>query len=154
MTGTMPKDSFVVAQAETDGRPSIWSVNRAMLELPREAFPWHLSIIAECVEVDAQGMPSKAEMATLEAFGEILRKNIEAKANAVFVARITCDGTRQFVFRVRDPEAANGYLSSAAEGPNPLRQFEYRMDNDPRWALANEHLRIAIAAERQLVRPL
>ena len=55
----IPDDSFVVAQAESDGLPDIWIINKALAALtPKAAFPWHLSIVVECAATHENGLPT------------------------------------------------------------------------------------------------
>lgn len=47
---------------------------------------------------------------------------------------------RELSFRVRNPEVTRGYLESVAPTAPPLRQWKYRMEFDPEWALAKPEL--------------
>jgi len=139
---TVPGDSYVAIQAESDGLPDIWLVNQALDALaPRAAFGWHLSIIIDMAEHSEHWLPTKAEQAVLAGLGESFRSHLQAGGNAVMLASITWNGTRQLVFRVRDPERANAYLTSVVEDPSPIRPLEFRMEGDPRWALAEQYLK-------------
>ena len=137
----IPPESLLVIQAVTDGLPDIWIVNRALAGFaPRAELPWHLSIIIELADSNAAGLPTPAEQDVLGPLGEDLRQKLQADDNAAFLASITWNGTRQLVFRVRDPERANAILTTLVDDPSPVRQMEYRMEEDPAWALAAPHL--------------
>jgi hypothetical protein len=137
----IPPESLLVIQAVTDGLPDIWIVNRALGGFaPRAELAWHLSVIIQMAEPTAAGMPAPAEQEVLGALGEELRRKLLADENAAFLASITWNGTRQLVFRVRDPERADAYLKTRVDDPSPVRQMEYRMEEDPAWALAAPHL--------------
>ena len=137
----IPRESLVVIQAVTEGLPDIWIVNRALAGFAARAeLPWHLSVIIEMAEPNAVGLPTPAEQEVLGALGEELRRELQADGNAAFLASITWNGTRQLVFRVRDPERANAFLAMLVNHPAPVRQMEYRMEEDPSWALAAPHL--------------
>ena len=137
----IPRESLLVIQAVTEGLPDIWIVNRALDGFaPRAELAWHLSIIVEMAEANAVGIPTPTEQEVLGALGEELRRKLQADGNAAFLASITWNGTRQLVFRVRDPERANAFLTPLVDDPSPVRQMEYRMEEDPAWALAAPHL--------------
>jgi hypothetical protein len=137
----IPRESLLVIQAVTDGLPDIWIVNRALDGFaPRAELPWHLSVIIELADSNAAGMPTPAEQEVLGPFGEELRRKLQADDNAAFLASITWNGTRQLVFRVRDPERANAFLKTLVDDPSPVRPMEYRMEEDPSWTLAAPHL--------------
>lgn len=127
-------------QAVTEGLPDIWIVNRALSGVAaRAGLPWHLSIVIELAESNT-GVPTPAEQEVLGPLGEELRRELQRDGNTAFLASITWNGTRQMVFRVRDPERANAYLTTLVNDPAPVRPMEYRMEEDPSWTLAAPHL--------------
>jgi hypothetical protein len=60
-------------------------------------------------------MPTNVEVSVLDRFGDEFDENLKADGNALFLARITWNGTRQFLYRVYDPEVANRYLTDLIE---------------------------------------
>lgn len=148
----IPKDSAVILQGESEGFPELRVINQALDGFAgAAAFPWHLSLIIDMVEKHDVGLPTSAETEVLKAFAKELRNHLEADANAAFLASVTWNGTRQLVFRVRDPEVANTYLTRVTADPSPTRQFDYRMEKDAAWALAEQYLepgRAAMKAKR------
>ena len=140
----IPTESFIVAQGVSDGLPDMWIVNGALSDLrPKHAFPWHLSVIVDCQESTANGFPTKQESEVLAAMGDVLDDNLTRATNAVRLARITWNRTRQFVYRVRDPEVANAYLRGLIASKSRLREFDFRMEADPDWQLAQPHLALS-----------
>lgn len=141
---TPPTEQFVVLEAETNGLPEVLIVNQALdTWAHKAAFNWHLSLIIEMAEVTENGMPLPPEVEVLSALGEEIRRNLQQDTNAVLLASATGDGARQLVFRVRDPERANAYLTRLVEDPNVPRAMEYRMSADRPWALAETYLAYA-----------
>ncbi len=139
----IPKDAFVIAQGESKGLPDIWIVNRALTELqPKAAFAWHLSIIVDCRGTFDNGMPTKDEMEVMRGLDDAFDTNLTKDHNAVILARITWNRTRQHLYRVHDPEIANAYLQSVIKAEKPVREFDYRMESDPNWALAEQYLSV------------
>jgi hypothetical protein len=92
------------------------------------------------------GMPSRAEREVVDRFGDSLDAALKGKdsqrPNALFLARITWNGTRELIWRVFDPELANHYLRSIIDAVpvDRPRPFDFRMDHDPNWELARWHL--------------
>ena len=147
---TIPKESAVILQCETDGLPELRVVNQALDRIAgSEAFSWQLSIIIDMAEKHDVGLPTSAETEVLKQLAKELRGHLEANSNAAFLASITWNGTRQLVFRVRDPEVAHAYLTTLTADPSPVRQFDYRIDKDPAWALAEQYLAPGRAAVKR-----
>ncbi len=103
-------------------------------------FAWHLSIVVECQDLAENGMPTGDESEILNQIGDEFDEKLKADGNALFLARITWNGTRQFLYRIYDPEVANQYLSDIIESESNLRPFEYRMQGDEAWELTKYFL--------------
>lgn len=139
---SIPKASIVALQGVSDGFPEWRFVNQALDALRVTGdFPWHLSLILEMAETIPVGLPTKAESAFLRTFADELAMRLEANENGVHLASITWNGTRQYVFRLRDPKPAHAYLSALAAEPSAPRPFEYRIEQDPTWRFAEQYLR-------------
>ena len=138
----IPRESLLVVQAESEGLPDIHVVNQALDAVAGSpVLRWHLSIIIGLEEHHENGLPTPAEQEVLSALIAEFRRRLEADDNAALLASVTWNGTRQVVFRVRDPERANAYLTTVVEAPSPKRPLDYRMEDDPTWALAESYLR-------------
>ena len=140
-SAVLPDESFVAMHGVSEGLPDARVVNQALDGFAHAgAYAWHLSIIIDMVETLENGLPAEAEQGVLTRFADELRSHLQADGNAAILASVTWNGTRQLVLRVRDPERANDYLTSVVDGASPVRQFEYRMEHDPAWALAEQYL--------------
>jgi len=62
------------------------------------------------------------------------------KPNALFLARITWNKTRELIYRVYEPEPCHQYLTRMINEKTSPRAFDYRIDNDPEGKLAEWHL--------------
>jgi hypothetical protein len=148
-SGSIPAASWLAVQGETDGMPAVWMINGGLLDLtPKEAFPWHLSIICELKEANDNGLPTSAENEAFKAIGQFFDDAISKSGNALPLARVTCDGAKQYVYRVRDPEIPHQWLQSVIASKTEPRAFEYEMKNDPGWDLAEQHMAIAAQARK------
>jgi hypothetical protein len=58
---------------------------------------------------------------------------ITVKGNALLLARVTHDAHREIIWRIHDPEAANSVLRGILNTKNYPREFDYRIDEDPKW---------------------
>ena len=135
-------ESYVGVSFEVDGAPGFWLVNEALIGFAEtSAYPWQLTIAVEISEVHAGvGLPTNAEQVVLGKLTNKLSQKLKANRNALFVASSTAQGLRQLFFRVRDPEVAHRYVTDAFADPAAARPMEYRMENDPAWALADPYL--------------
>jgi hypothetical protein len=114
--------------------PGFATVNSALKEFePKIAFSWHLSVLVSCVQLVENQLPSPDELNLLYEFEDKLDPLIKANGNALFLARVTHDGLREIIWRVHDPEAANSVLRGILNTKDYPREFEYRMNEDPRW---------------------
>ena len=62
------------------------------------------------------------------------------RLKALFLARITWNKTRELIYRVYEPEPCHQYLTRMINKKTSPRAFDYRIDNDPEWKLAEWHL--------------
>ena len=113
---------------------------------PKEVFIWHCSIMVELNEVNEEGLPSAKELAIIDGFEDRLDSKIkegeeEEKPNALFLGRITWNGTRELIWRVYNPERTNNYLQKLINNNDHVRPFEYRIDKDDEWELTKWHLK-------------
>ena len=129
-----------------DDLPGVAYINRSLIHFqPKEVFSWHLSIMLDIEDTVENGMPSRKERELLNEFGEVLDNNIKGKdkekLNALFLARITWNKTRELIWRVYDPKPANKYLQQLISDNSLSRPFDYRIDADKDWNLAEWLLR-------------
>ncbi|MBT8401199.1 MAG: DUF695 domain-containing protein [Rhodothermia bacterium] len=144
----IPEERFQVVEFRQDDLPGIAVVNSALADFSaQEVFRWHLSIMIRFADLIEDGMPSQAERDLVDPYADLLDTRLKSspeKPNALFLARITWNGTRELTYRVYGPEAANGILQEAIASQDSPRPFDFRMDDDPGWKLANWHLTTAL----------
>lgn len=143
----IPDESFTIIEFRQQDLPGVGSINTALRDFePKVVFAWHLSIMLQLDDLIENGMPSQAEREVIDRFGDQLDAAIKGeqpdKPNALFLGQITWNDTRELLWRVFDPEAVQAYLQSIlnADADVRPRPFDYRMDHDPEWNLAQWHL--------------
>jgi Family of unknown function (DUF695) len=137
----IPDEVYAVLQWQRDDLPAVCVVNQALAPFePKAVFAWHLSIIVECVELAEHGMPTSEELIVMDRIGDEFDEGLKAGGNSLFLARITWAGTRQYLYRVYDPEVANRYLMDLIESGPTVREFEFRMEHDEAWEHASYYL--------------
>ncbi|MCU7550717.1 DUF695 domain-containing protein [Chitinophagaceae bacterium LB-8] len=142
----IPKEKYSIIEFIQDGLPGVGVINLSLRNFePKEVFAWHLSILIDFDELIENGMPSGAEREVVDPFGEKLDTLIKGanpeKPNALFLARITWNKTRELIWRVFEPEVANQELQNIIENNSSPRGFDYRMEEDIEWQLAQWHLK-------------
>jgi hypothetical protein len=144
----IPDEVHTVVNFQQDGHPGVAVLNSALTDFnPRVVFRWHLSVMFQLKDLIEHGMPSLAERATLDPFGDRLDADLKgdvSRPNALFLARITWNASRELVYRVHDPEHANDLLQRLITSSSYPREFDFRMDDDPEWGLAAWHLGTAL----------
>jgi len=139
----IPKPYYSLINTSKGQDPAVVVVNTALRSFEhREAFPWHLRLTIECKALAANGMPTAEEVAVLERFEECVTEVLQRNDNATFLARVTCRGERDLIYRVQDPEIANDFLQSFVSEASHLREWDYRMEHDSDWTLAQPELRL------------
>jgi hypothetical protein len=132
----IPDESHSVVRFRQDGHVSIALINRALANFgPGAVFRWHLSVLIQLQDLVDDRMPSVAERALLDSFGDRLDQDIRAdhvQPNALFLARITWNATRELIYRVLDPDRANELLQHIIRTKSSPREFDFRMDDDSR----------------------
>lgn len=141
----IPDEYYSLLEFRQEDLPGVAVINTALASFePKEVFGWHLSIIIELNDLIDNGMPSKSEVSVIDDFGDFLDGKIKGenkeKPNALFLARITWNATRELIWRVCDPEITNEFLQDIIKNGSPAREFDYRMEWDEEWKHAEWHL--------------
>lgn len=141
----IPGEQYKIVEFIQEDMPGVAAINSNLKTFePKEVFAWHFSIMFDLEDLADNGMPSIAERELMDNYGELLDKNIKGpddkKPNALFLARITWNGTRELIWRVYNPELTNNYLQQVMANDSSPRPFDYRIDPDKEWKLAEWHL--------------
>ncbi|KLD73722.1 DUF695 domain-containing protein [Xanthomonas hyacinthi] len=143
MNMMIPKPYYTLINTSIGDDPAVVVVNSALRTFKdREAFPWHLRISIDCKLLGANGMPTDEEGKALHRLEDSIANPLQVAQNALFLARITARGERILIYRVHDPEMANATLQILAAEPSPLREWDYKMERDDDWELAQPELHL------------
>jgi hypothetical protein len=118
----------------------------------RGLFGWQLEIIIDAIEVAERGMPTSRETKVLDEIGDAIELVLtrattkQGAINALFLARVTCDSRRELVYRVHDPDLANGALAHAVTQHN-IREWSFAMFRDDGWEAAHIFMDLYESAE-------
>jgi hypothetical protein len=139
----IPTPHYTLIETSRGNAPAIVVVNSALRTFDqRDCFAWHLSINITCNHLGEKGMPTTEEGQVLYQLEDEISNYLLKENNAVFLARITCQGQRELTYRVHDPELANEQLEALVTTHSSLREWEYRMEQDPHWELAQPELKL------------
>ncbi|WP_421567745.1 DUF695 domain-containing protein [Stenotrophomonas sp. PD6] len=143
----IPDPYYSLFETYIGSDPAIVVVNSALLQFAeRKDFPWHLRIGVHCAMQGENGMPTAEEVDSLSHLERLIEPAIQSDDNAIFLARITARGERVLLYRVRNPERANETLQALISVSEPLREWEYQMEHDADWLLAQPELELVIQA--------
>lgn len=141
ITLTLPAEAPVELHFLQNRLPGWLTVNAALRDAAlKPVFRWHLSVRVANPRPQLDRLPSAAEQALLRVLETSLHRAVSAKGNALFAARVTHDGAREIVWRVHDARVAYAQLQALAADPTPVRDYSFRLDDDPQWELMKEHL--------------
>jgi hypothetical protein len=141
----IPEEEYQIIEFRQENLPGIGVVNLSLIEFePKEVFSWHCSIMINFENFIENGMPANNDVLIAEKFEDFLSENIKGadkeKPNSLFLARITWNETRELIWRVYNAKKVNEFLEKIiAEKKHPF-QFDYRIDDDEEWKLAEWHL--------------
>ncbi len=137
----LPKEKFVTATYEDEGKPFVCLFNKGIMELePKIAFPWYLSLIISYDKICGEWMPDGDSVVPMQDFSDKLCAELAVEPehpNALFLGRRTGDGFTQMMWYVNNPEVANNYLQALIESGNYPFEFDYQMTSDPEWKEAH-----------------
>jgi hypothetical protein len=140
----IPEEEFIVIKFEQDEHVGIASINIGLKEFGQKiVFAWHLSIMIQLDEMLNNGMPTQTEFDLVDRFESRLSNifNVDDnKPNALYLARVTWNKTIELIWRIYEPEDVNKDLSMIIANKEFNRSFDYRIDMDKDWELAEWHL--------------
>ncbi|MDA3963492.1 MAG: hypothetical protein PF961_22130 [Planctomycetota bacterium] len=129
---------------EHEGVTGVGIINAGLVDFePRAVFGWQLSILSFFETLDDAGMPLEADRAALDAWEDGLAKQLRGageRPNALWFGRITWRGTQELMYRVYQPELADAVVRAVIDSEAQPLPFEYRIDPDEAWSLAQWHL--------------
>ncbi|GHV08862.1 hypothetical protein FACS189485_20830 [Spirochaetia bacterium] len=136
----IPEENYSIFEYNRDDLPAIMVLNTALLKFkPKEVFSWHLSLIINFKTLNNNGMPTESETELSTPFEENIDEQLKGidkdKPNALFVARITWNGTRELIYRIYNPEITNTVLENIINNKIFPREFEYKIEFDKKWSL-------------------
>lgn len=137
----IPAPLYTLINTSKGNDPAVVVVNSALENFSdKQVFPWHLKISIDCKLVGNNGMPTAEEGECLQQLEREIESTIQSDENAIFLARVTCRSQRTLLFRVRNPEVANTLLQSLTSSPRQIREWDYVMERDSEWRLAQPEL--------------
>lgn len=145
-------EHYQIIKSRQEDLPGTGVISKAFDDFESKAvFSWHLSLMVEFNSRADYSMPSKEEQEVVDAFGDSLDRNFKGsepgKPNALFLARITWNKTRELIYRVFEPEPVHQNFTRLTDERTSPSAFDYHIDNDPDWKLAKRHLNAANAQQ-------
>lgn len=139
----IPEPYYTLINTSIGKAPAVVVVNSALRRFEeRQLFPWHLRISIDCLLLGDNGMPTAEESDVLINLEDSIATSLQLNQNAIFLARITAKGERVLLYRVQDPDTANEVLQALVSAPSQLREWDYQMEHDADWELAQPELRL------------
>jgi hypothetical protein len=141
----IPEERIKVIQFIQDETRGFAEVNHGLKDLQSKiVFAWHLSIMIDLQDVNDFKLPEESEKIVLSDFelflSDLVLGSDPNRPNGIFLARIDWNSTRELIWRVYEANAVNQSLQQIIGTGIPPRPFDYRIDNDPTWKLAEWHL--------------
>ena len=139
-----PAPTYTLIQRQDEDAQVYAAVNTALAALDdseRALFTWQLSLILELETEDDKGLTLDSEAKQIDPFCQQLDSDLRADGNAMPLARITWKKTRELLFRVYDPAAADQLIKQIIESEEHPRPFSYSIDMDNDWTMAEDYLK-------------
>jgi hypothetical protein len=134
-----PKESFSILQATDQNAGLIFiTANYAYKDYKfKSDYPWFLWIEVETKDKNKNGHPTSGEAKILNQMEDLIDAELKKVCTSHYIARTTLNGSRELLYYVDDPEKANPVLQKLVSDPNPIRQFQYKIEQDKDWDKVN-----------------
>ena len=133
----IPKEKFAVVESSADDKPAIIVVNTSLRKFKhKELYGWTCSLVIQFKETSMNGMPTIDESNLVYDYTEKLDKAIKGDStqpNAVYLARITWNGTCEVIWQVKDPKVVHEYLGCIIKNKTYPRELDYKIEFDEKW---------------------
>jgi hypothetical protein len=133
----IPEDKFAVVTSTDNGTPAVIVVNTSLRKFkPKDVFGWSCSLVIQYKDLAENGMPTSEESEFVYQYLEGLSKQIigdPSHPNALYLARVTWNGTCEVIWQVNNPEPVNEFLKGIIENESYPREFDYKMEYDAKW---------------------
>ena len=146
---SIPKDEYVVYKLQDEeGMPAVAMVNVGLRGFEhKESFGWYCALFLDFEELAENGMPTSAESTLVFDWIEEVHVGLMGDVdhpNALFVGRMTNQGTVHAVWQVNNPEQAHKYVQGLVDAKKYPRKFEFYLDPDEEWIKAHRYLDIGL----------
>jgi uncharacterized protein DUF695 len=136
-----PEEAHKLVEFRLRNLPGFVTINVALKDFePKAVFSWHLSVLILYDDQVENRLPSDDEQSPLYLFEDRLDLLFRQNGDALFLARVTHDGRRELIWRTGNPEAADSVLRDILRDKSYPREFDYRLDHDPKWERAEWYL--------------
>ena len=133
----IPKEKFVVVESSAEDKPAIIVVNTSLRKFKhKKLYGWTCSLVIKYKETAMNGMPTTEESDFVYNYIEELDKTIKGDSlqpNALYLARITWNGTCEVIWQVKDPKVVHEYLGGIINAKTYPRELDYRIEFDEKW---------------------
>ncbi len=133
--GKFPKERFSILKAtDQNGGLIFITANTAYKDYRfKSDYPWFLRIEIQTKDKNENGHPTSDEARLLNRLEDLIDAELKKICTSHYIARTTSNGSRELLYYVDDPEKANPALQRLVCDPNPIRPFEYKMEEDKDW---------------------
>ncbi|MEM6297125.1 MAG: DUF695 domain-containing protein [Bacteroidota bacterium] len=140
-----PQPEFVTTEFSHEKHRGIARVNIALANLDHKfLFTWQLSLLLELKTTQDDGQPTSEDQKEISRYEKWLDEQLnpdDDRPNALFLSRVTWNKTVELVWRIHNPEEANEILQDIIEEKDYPFPFDYQIDPDEDWELADWHLK-------------
>jgi len=131
---------FELLEADVDGHPLIAMIDMSLRKFKgKSRMPWFLSLSTPLSKPDSRGLPSQKEAEELNQWEDSIEADLASSCKYAFVGRVTCDGHRELLYYIDQPEPAVPHLQELINR-RTLRPFAFRCEQDPGWSAVSIYL--------------
>ena len=145
----IPKDEYAVYTfKDKEGMPAVAMVNIGLRGFDKkEVFGWYCSMIIDFEKLAENGMSTSEESTLVFDWLEEVHIGLMGDVdhpNALFVGRMSHDGSVHAVWQVNNPKQAHKYLQGLVDSKKYPRQFEFVIEPDEEWKNADFYLTLGV----------
>lgn len=133
----IPENRYSLVHSSRDDKPAVIVVNSGIREFePKDVFGWTCSLIMDFQDLAQNGMPTREESDIVLDYFEKLDADIRGDKihpNALFLARITWNGTFEAIWQVNNPKIVHEYLQQIIAEKSCPREMQYKIEYHAKW---------------------
>jgi hypothetical protein len=125
--------TFSIFQGEVDGHPMFATIDMGLRDLPdKQMLPFFLSLSAPLINPTGEGLPTRSDAESLNAWEDAVEAQLRSGGRFVFVGRVTWNGHRELLYYLATQQPSVEALRTLSDA-HSTRPFAFTCERDEKW---------------------